>query len=116
MTCAYSDRPLPIGEGQTISQPYIVAYMSTAAQIEAGDRVLEIGTGSGYKACVLAEMGADVYSVEYIPDREKRGENFSFPRPQNDSIFGQISENLNQNGYKKEKAEIDMQVAPLCFG
>lgn len=64
---AYTDQPLPIGEGQTISQPYIVAVMSEALQLRAGERVLEIGTGSGYQAAVLAEMGAQVYSVERLP-------------------------------------------------
>ncbi len=63
---AYSDCPLPIGEGQTISQPYIVALMSELLQVEAGMKVLEIGTGSGYQAAVLARMGADVYTVERI--------------------------------------------------
>ncbi|MCJ2163649.1 MULTISPECIES: protein-L-isoaspartate(D-aspartate) O-methyltransferase [unclassified Pseudodesulfovibrio] len=63
---AYSDSPLPIGEGQTISQPYIVALMSELLQIEPGMKVLEIGTGSGYQAAVLAHMGADVYTVERI--------------------------------------------------
>lgn len=63
---AYSDSALPIGEGQTISQPYIVAFMSELLQVESGHKVLEIGTGSGYQAAVLAEMGADVYSVERI--------------------------------------------------
>lgn len=63
---AYADRPLPIGHGQTISQPYIVAYMSEQLGIEPGDRVLEIGTGSAYQAAVLAAMGAEVVSVEII--------------------------------------------------
>jgi protein-L-isoaspartate(D-aspartate) O-methyltransferase len=63
---AYADRPLPIGYGQTISQPYIVAYMTALAQIEPGDRVLEIGTGSGYQAAVLAEIAGKVYSMERI--------------------------------------------------
>ncbi|PRP97541.1 Protein-L-isoaspartate O-methyltransferase [Enhygromyxa salina] len=63
---AFDDRALPIGHGVTISQPYIVALMSELAQIEAGDRVLEIGTGSGYQAAVLVELGAEVYSVERI--------------------------------------------------
>ena len=63
---AYSDSALPIGEGQTISQPYIVAVMSELMKIEPGHKVLEIGTGSGYQAAVLAEMGADVFSVERI--------------------------------------------------
>ena len=63
---AYNDSPLPIGEGQTISQPYIVALMSELLEVEPGMRVLEIGTGSGYQAAVLAEMGAEVYTVERI--------------------------------------------------
>ena len=63
---AYADRPLPIGHGQTISQPYIVALMTDLAQAGPGDRVLEIGTGSGYQAAVLAEMGCIVYSIEII--------------------------------------------------
>ncbi len=63
---AYEDRPLPIGEGQTISQPYIVALMSELLEVQPGDRVLEVGTGSGYQAAVLAEMGAEVISMEII--------------------------------------------------
>ncbi|MDP2848049.1 MAG: protein-L-isoaspartate(D-aspartate) O-methyltransferase [Humidesulfovibrio sp.] len=64
---AYLDSPLPIGEGQTISQPYIVALMSELLQVEPGMKVLEIGTGSGYQAAVLAKLGADVHTVERIP-------------------------------------------------
>ncbi len=63
---AYQDHPLPIGEGQTISQPYIVAFMTQAADLQPGERVLEIGTGSGYQAAVLAEMGVTVYSIEIV--------------------------------------------------
>jgi protein-L-isoaspartate(D-aspartate) O-methyltransferase len=63
---AYADGPLPIGKGQTISQPYIVASMSEALGLDPGAKVLEIGTGSGYQAAVLAEMGLEVYTVEYI--------------------------------------------------
>jgi len=63
---AYDDSPLPIAAGQTISQPYIVAYMIDSMELERGDRVLEIGTGSGYAAAVLAEMGCEVYTVERI--------------------------------------------------
>ena len=63
---AYEDHPLPIGLGQTISQPYIVAVMSQLLQAKAGMRVLEIGTGSGYQAAVLAEMGLEVYTVERL--------------------------------------------------
>jgi protein-L-isoaspartate(D-aspartate) O-methyltransferase len=65
---AYADTALPIGHGQTISQPFIVAYMTELLRVGAGDRVLEIGTGSGYQAAVLAELGAQVYSVETIPE------------------------------------------------
>lgn len=61
---AYDDRPLPIGSGQTISQPAMVAIMAQAARVEPTDRVLEIGTGSGYGAAVLAELGAEVWTVE----------------------------------------------------
>lgn len=64
---AYADSPLPIGHGQTISQPYIVALTAEAARIGPGDRVLDIGTGSGYAAAVYAAMGAEVWSVEYVP-------------------------------------------------
>lgn len=64
---AYDDRPIAIGNGQTISQPYIVAAMTEAARIEPGDRVLEIGTGSGYQAAVLAHLGAEVISLERNP-------------------------------------------------
>jgi protein-L-isoaspartate(D-aspartate) O-methyltransferase len=62
---AYEDKAFPIGEGQTISQPYTVAFQSEKLDIKPGDKVLEIGTGSGYQACVLLEMGALVYSIEY---------------------------------------------------
>ena len=71
---AYADRPLPIGEGQTISQPYIVALMSSLARIAPGLRVLEIGTGSGYQAAVLAELGAEVWSIELLPGIGARAE------------------------------------------
>jgi protein-L-isoaspartate(D-aspartate) O-methyltransferase len=63
---AYEDWPLPIGHGQTISQPYIVALMTELAAVKPGDRVLEVGTGSGYQAAVLAEMGAEVYGIEIV--------------------------------------------------
>ncbi len=65
---AYNDEPLPIGSGQTISQPYIVAYMTEQLQLEGTERVLEIGTGSGYQAAVLAELVQRVYSIEIIPE------------------------------------------------
>ncbi len=63
---AYADTPLPIGSGQTISQPYIVAFMTSHLDVQPGDRILEIGTGSGYQAAVLARMGAEVYSIEIV--------------------------------------------------
>ncbi len=64
---AYLNRPLPIGEGQTISQPFIVALMSDLLDLSPGDKVLEVGTGSGYQAAVLAELGARVFSIEILP-------------------------------------------------
>jgi len=63
---AYEDSPLPIGEGQTISQPFIVAYMAEGLDLEGGEKVLEVGTGSGYAAAVLAEIAAEVYTIERI--------------------------------------------------
>ena len=80
---AYADHPLPIGLGQTISQPFIVALMSSLAGIEAGHRVLEIGTGSGYQAAVLAELGAEVFSIELLPE-----------------IGARAAANLNETGYQ----------------
>jgi len=65
---AYGDHPGPIGYGQTISQPYIVAYMTERLDPKPGENVLEIGTGSGYQAAVLAALGAEVYSIEIIPE------------------------------------------------
>ena len=65
---AYRNEPLPIGLGQTISQPYIVAVMSDQADVRAGSRVLEVGTGCGYQAAVLAELGAEVWSIEVLPE------------------------------------------------
>jgi protein-L-isoaspartate(D-aspartate) O-methyltransferase len=65
---AYADGPLPIGHGQTISQPYIVALMTELLQVESTDRVLEVGTGSGYQAAVLGRIAAEVHTVEVIPE------------------------------------------------
>ncbi|MDO9541497.1 MAG: protein-L-isoaspartate(D-aspartate) O-methyltransferase [Kiritimatiellia bacterium] len=65
---AYGDHPCPIGHDQTISQPYIVAYMTEKINPKPGEKVLEIGTGSGYQAAILAECGADIYSIELIPE------------------------------------------------
>ena len=63
---AYQDKPFPIGDGQTISQPYTVAFQTQLLQVSKGQKVLEIGTGSGYQSCVLIEMGVKVFSVERI--------------------------------------------------
>jgi protein-L-isoaspartate(D-aspartate) O-methyltransferase len=63
---AYQDKAFPIGEGQTISQPYTVAFQTELLALQPGDKVLEIGTGSGYQCCVLLEMGVKVYTIEYI--------------------------------------------------
>ncbi len=66
---AYEDHPLPIGYGQTISQPYVVAWMTELLELQPGEKVLEIGTGSGYQAAVLAEIGyVDVYTIEIVPE------------------------------------------------
>ncbi len=65
---AYTDNPLPIGQGQTISQPFMVAVMTEAAKIVPGEKVLELGTGSGYQTAILLELGANVYSIERIPE------------------------------------------------
>jgi protein-L-isoaspartate(D-aspartate) O-methyltransferase len=69
---AYADHPLPIGYGQTISQPYIVAYMSETLQVSKRSKVLEIGTGSGYQAAVLGELAGEVYSIEIVPELADR--------------------------------------------
>jgi protein-L-isoaspartate(D-aspartate) O-methyltransferase len=66
LNSAYSDQPLPIGEGQTISQPYIVALMTELLELKGDEKVLEIGTGSGYQAAILAELAKEVYSIEII--------------------------------------------------
>ncbi|MGV3639824.1 MAG: protein-L-isoaspartate(D-aspartate) O-methyltransferase [Adhaeribacter sp.] len=66
---AYADRPLPIGNGQTISQPYMVAYMTQVIRPKPADRVLEVGTGSGYQAAVLAEIINRVYTIEIVPEQ-----------------------------------------------
>jgi len=72
---AYEPRPLPIGEGQTISQPYVVAFMTQILRLKPGDRVLEVGTGSGYQAAIAAKLAGEVYTVEIFPslaDRARR--------------------------------------------
>jgi len=72
---AYLNRALPIGHDQTISQPYIVALMTDLAHLSPGDKVLEIGTGSGYQAAILAELGAEVYSIEIVPELGREAAN-----------------------------------------
>lgn len=69
---SYGDYPLPIGEGQTISQPYIVALMTQSLRLKSGEKILEIGTGSGYQTAILAELSAKVYSVERISSLAER--------------------------------------------
>jgi protein-L-isoaspartate(D-aspartate) O-methyltransferase len=69
---AYADRSLPIGLGQTVSQPYIVALMTHLLEVKPGDRILEIGTGSGYQAAVLARLAGEVYSVEIVEELARR--------------------------------------------
>jgi len=71
---AYSDRPLPIGEGQTISQPYIVALMTELLELKKGEKVLEVGTGSGYQAAILAELAGQVYTIEIIESLARSAE------------------------------------------
>jgi protein-L-isoaspartate(D-aspartate) O-methyltransferase len=71
---SYADEPLPIGEGQTISQPYIVAYMTEALELEGGEKVLEVGTGSGYQTAVLAEIVKQVYTIEVISTLSSRAQ------------------------------------------
>ena len=71
---AYEDHPLPIGEGQTISQPYIVALMTELLALKGGERILEIGTGSGYQAAVLAELAKEVYTIEIMEPLARQSE------------------------------------------
>lgn len=71
---AYQDEPLPIGEGQTISQPYIVGFMTEALKLSGKEKVLEIGTGSGYQTAILAEIVEEVYTVELIPELFRRAQ------------------------------------------
>jgi protein-L-isoaspartate(D-aspartate) O-methyltransferase len=69
---AYEDSPLPIGSGQTISQPYIVAYMTDVLEVSRNHRVLEIGTGSGYQAAILSHLAKEVYTIEIVPELARR--------------------------------------------
>ncbi|QPK64905.1 protein-L-isoaspartate(D-aspartate) O-methyltransferase [Methylomonas sp. LL1] len=86
---AYENRPLPIGHGQTISQPYIVAVMTDLLRLKASDKVLEIGTGSGYQAAILAELADSVYSIEIV-----------------EPLAHQAAENLMQSGYDKVRTRM----------
>ena len=86
---AYEDAPLSIGHGQTISQPYMVALICEVAAVREGDRVLDIGTGSGYQAAVLAELGAEVHTVERIPE-----------------LAEQARADLNAAGYEQVDVEV----------
>jgi protein-L-isoaspartate(D-aspartate) O-methyltransferase len=72
---AYADEPLPIGQGQTISQPYIVAYMTEKLKLRGPERVLEVGTGSGYQTAVLAELSSDVFSIEVVEPLALKAQN-----------------------------------------
>ncbi|MBN1428447.1 MAG: protein-L-isoaspartate(D-aspartate) O-methyltransferase [Anaerolineae bacterium] len=71
---AYTDGPLPIGSGQTISQPYIVAFMTELLHLQSNDRVLEVGVGSGYQSAILAELSAEVIGLERLPDLAQQAE------------------------------------------
>lgn len=71
---SYEDRPLPIGSGQTISQPYIVALMTELLELKVGDKTLEIGTGSGYQSAILAALGAELYTIELIEILQKKAQ------------------------------------------
>lgn len=73
---AYQDKAFPIGEGQTISQPFTVAFQTEKLQVRPGHRILEIGTGSGYQACILLELGAKVYTIEYNRKLYERARSF----------------------------------------
>jgi len=100
---AYDDSPLPIGWGQTISQPYIVAYMTQQLDVSPGMKVLEIGTGSGYQAAILAYLGCEVYTIERISELAALAENaLSLSKISNVKI-------RNGNGYQgwQEEAPFD---------
>jgi len=109
---AYGDFPLPIGQGQTISQPYIVAYMTEAAQVSSQEKVLEVGTGSGYQAAVLGELAKEVYTIEIIPQLgESAGKILAQLGYQN--VYGRIG-----NGYQgwAEHAPYDAIVVTAAPG
>jgi protein-L-isoaspartate(D-aspartate) O-methyltransferase len=109
---AYVDSPVAIGEDQTISQPYIVAFMTELAQVGRGERVLEIGTGSGYQAAVLAEVGAEVYSIEILEPLAKRAR-----KALDDTGYGQVHTRIG-DGYQgwPEQAPFDAVVVTAAPG
>jgi protein-L-isoaspartate(D-aspartate) O-methyltransferase len=88
LNSAYADQPLPIGEGQTISQPYIVALMTELLELKGDEKVLEIGTGSGYQAAILAELAKEVYTIEII-----------------ESLASMTKNRLSQLGYQNVKVK-----------
>lgn len=89
---SYYDGPLGIGNGQTISQPYIVAYMTELLELEGHERVLEIGTGSGYQTAILAELSAEVYTVERVEKLGKRAETLLVDRLKYENIHFRIGD------------------------
>jgi protein-L-isoaspartate(D-aspartate) O-methyltransferase len=86
---AYNDHPLPIGEGQTISQPYVVALMTEALALRGGERVLEVGTGSGYQAAILAEIVKEVFTIEIRPE-----------------LYTKVRERLQKLGYQNIRTKL----------
>jgi protein-L-isoaspartate(D-aspartate) O-methyltransferase len=109
---AYEPRPLPIGEGQTISQPYVVAFMTEILRLKAGDRVLEVGTGSGYQAAVAAKIAGEVYTVEIFPSLAVRAR-----RDLTSLGFRNISFRQGDGYYGwKEKAPFDAIIVTCAGG
>ncbi|MBL7071301.1 MAG: protein-L-isoaspartate(D-aspartate) O-methyltransferase [Candidatus Omnitrophica bacterium] len=94
LNSSYADHPLPIGEGQTISQPYIVALMTESLGLTGSEKILEVGTGSGYQTAVLAELGSKIYSVERVP-----------------ALADRAGKTLRESGYKN--IEIDVRDGSL---
>ena len=106
--CAYEDTPLPIGAGQTISQPYIVAYMTEQLELVPGMKVLEIGTGSGYQTAILAYLGCKVYSIELLKELATEAKKIFGALKFHDQKFNDVR--IKQgNGYQgwAEKAPFD---------
>ena len=95
---AYADRPLPIGYGQTISQPFIVAYMTQIIDPKPGQKVLEIGTGSGYQAAILAEIVDHVYTIEIVPELGRSAEKLL------NELYNNVSVKIGDGYYGWEEA------------